>query len=665
MQLFDKSSLMGLYVVLGILLALSPHLFRFVPVSSGFSRLLRTATLSVTVAAMIWVMDTLSAMAWEYLCFCAVVIVASSFQDGKPNIRYAVGTFVGLTVSTTLLWWKEDQTLGKTQLPFTEFGIATFIFIISAQILSDANFLAKEKKHIPSAFFFLVFLVGSALFSFQTGLLFNTNEVHVVWHHWGAYIAPAESVLAGARLFHDIPAQYGLGPTALLAMTCGSNCWNAMYYAVAFSTLLFSFSIWLIAYSITESRLTTKSGLMLVLISLVTCFLWVGNQLPITTPSVSGLRFLPVTALTAALVLHAGRQDFHSAPRWGHLAWAAAALWSPESAFYATFVWWPYFLWTQLQDVPPKHLIKYSLRAFAILVSTLVLLAALFIAAYYLKYGVLPLADGYFAYIISPPGLLPVNPKGSILFGVAVLAVGCTALYHDYRVACDYRAARRTFLALLLFFGCLSYFLGRSHDNNMSNLLPFQFLVLLSAFMSLASDKLLKGFMVAMLACLLAWTPLFGWEVWEDMIEHGELMSYRQKDFVATYSAWPDDVHKAINYIQANYGEPVTVLDGKMNLVLENKGAVWSAIHDSANFVFLPRSLRRKFLANTAAVMPKNGWLLISNNPLHQEISPQQIRELGEDFDTAYLKERGFISGNYLAIRYVPRPTPSIPRPPS
>ena len=81
---------------------------------------------------------------------------------------------------------------------------------------------------------------------------------------------------------------------------------------------------------------------VVLLLCLACCFFWdaypplVGS--PIAYPSVNGMRFLPALAL-AALVLVADRPG-HAAGAFpyalGHLAWALCALWSVESAFYAT-----------------------------------------------------------------------------------------------------------------------------------------------------------------------------------------------------------------------------------------------------------------------------------------------------------------------------------------
>ena len=76
--------------------------------------------------------------------------------------------------------------------------------------------------------------------SFSTGIFHDPQAFLFAWHHWGAYVGPSEMVRSGARLFRDVPAQYGLGPTVLIAAIGGQGCWLSVYYLAGLSTLLFA-----------------------------------------------------------------------------------------------------------------------------------------------------------------------------------------------------------------------------------------------------------------------------------------------------------------------------------------------------------------------------------------------------------------------------------------
>ena len=186
----------------------------------------------------------------------------------------------------------------------------------------------------------------AVVMSFTTGVL-STPEIKITaWHHWGAYIGPAELTLSGARIFYDFPAQYGFGPTLLIASACGNNCWIAMYFIAGGAALAFA----LLGFFIIQrpagqnpggarhDRRRNRLGFLL----------WVGYpplvSSALVTPSITGLRFLPVLALVAMMMWSEG--DAKLQPHWtkfGFAIFAVGALWSPESLFMSSFAWGPYY----------------------------------------------------------------------------------------------------------------------------------------------------------------------------------------------------------------------------------------------------------------------------------------------------------------------------------
>ena len=78
-----------------------------------------------------------------------------------------------------------------------------------------------------------------------------------------------------------------------------------------------------------------------------------------------------------------------------HLLWAFGVLWSPESAFYVTFVWWPYYLWLRCsQRSGPGATVRLSMfpSAARILLLRLFVVLFCFIAGYWLIYRTAPTA---------------------------------------------------------------------------------------------------------------------------------------------------------------------------------------------------------------------------------------------------------------------------------
>ena len=95
-----------------------------------------------------------------------------------------------------------------------------------------------------------------------------------------------------------------------------------------------------------------------------------------------------------------------------------------------------------------------------------------FLGGYWLAYRTWPTAMGVFAYIVSPPGPLPVNYYGTIWFFVAVTGLGAWANLRSFRRKGNTAELRHGMALALLAYSTFSYFLGRSHDNNVLNLLP-------------------------------------------------------------------------------------------------------------------------------------------------------------------------------------------------
>jgi hypothetical protein len=304
------------------------------------------------------------------------------------------------------------------------------------------------------------------------------------------------------------------------------------------------------------------------------------------------------------------------------------------------------------------------LRAAGILLLNFLAVLFSFFAGYWLIYRTTPTAYGYFAYVINPPGPLPINPAGAIWFFAAVLVLGLAALYSTLRLSGNNREFRQAFLLVLLAYATFSYFLGRSHDNNLLNLLPFQMLVLLVAFRAPIAGWARTAAAV-LLASLIGWSSVFGWDVWREAIWNARLFEFNAQAMRVSFSyndpstaefvrrfrevngGDPGDAARAANYVEANFGEPLTMLDFSMNLRATDNEAVWSAVQGPENFVSVPSARRQEFLVSTAKYLGRNGWLVVDRKfPADEWL---------KDFQSAYRTELIMDFGSYYAIRLVPK----------
>ena len=669
----DKLPVLIGYALFGVLIGLSPILLSLLPRPSiqpdrGPNKVVIGA--AVLIAAMLAALFSISNGAAFVGASTLLAFFASFRTGGSVRIPIILGAFAGLLISATLPWWRRMEGF----LPVMSWNeLALFILITGGPLYLLT--ITKEPgaaRHRPVDFALLaLFFLTVALVSFSTGIFHDPQAFLFAWHHWGAYVGPSEMVRSGARLFRDVPAQYGLGPTVLIAAMGGHGCWLGVYYLAGLSTLLFAAIVAGIAFNARRRPAGARSAFVTLALCLFCCFFWTSYPphagAPLMTPSVSGMRFLPVMAMVAWL-LWRDRSPAAASSGWqgAHLLWAFGVLWSPESAFYVTFVWWPYYLWLRSsQGSGPSATVRLSMlpSAAGILLLRLFVVLFCFIAGYWLIYRTTPTAYGYFAYVINPPGPLPIDPSGAILFFIAVLVVGLAALYSTLRLSGNTREFRQIFLLVLLAYATFSYFLGRSHDNNLLNLLPFQLLVLLVAFRAPIADWARTGAAV-LLASLIGWSSVFGWDAWQETIGKGRLFEFNPQAMLVSFSyddphtaefirrqavngGDPADAARAANYIEGNFGEPLTILDFALNLRVTDNGAVWSAVQGPENFVSVPSARRQKFLASTAKRLGRTGWLVVDRK--------FPADELLKDFQSAYRTELTMDFGSYYAIRFLPK----------
>lgn len=565
-----------------------------------------------------------------------------------------LGVAAGLAAGSVLPWWRHE---GGFALNLS-WGEAAVLALLTGSTL---YMLARPVTHSDGKSRHLVtltFVAVASILSFCTLTFAHREVLQTAWHHWGAYIGPTELMLAGARVMHDFPTQYGLGPTALIAVVCDRSCWNGTFYVVGLTTLAFALlTAWIAA------RVAGPLGAMqwtaVLLLCVACCFFWnaypplVGS--PIATPSVSGMRFLPALALVV-FILFADRPDRQAAEfpyALGHLAWALCALWSVESAFYATCIWWPYYL--LLKHAVPQDAERPSLlRGIVVLILLLTAWLALFLAVYGLVYKTLPTAAGIFAYIVNPPGPLPVNYSGTIWFFLAVIGLGTWINLKSFRLSGHTTELRHGMALILLAYATFSYFLGRSHDNNVLNLLPFLLLVLIDAWARAPAFG--RGLAAGLLAGLLGWFSVFGWGAWTSATQ-----AWTQPWFNADWivraipgpqggrDGYPPETQRVIVHTQTLAPGPVTVGGPMANPSTIDATAVWSALHSPANLYMFAPAVRRDFLYRTAQTLQRSGWLLLwTREPIAMGLLP--------DFDAVYSRTQSFEMNGYLAIYYTPKP---------
>jgi hypothetical protein len=502
-----------------------------------------------------------------------------------------------------------------------------------------------------------------------TGAINSPGSAYMAWHHWGAYLSPVQPLLAGAVPFRDFPVQYGMGPTLLIAATCElGNCWNGLYIdtlvANAVNLAVCGWSVLLL------TRNMNGPSRLLALVALVcAALLWNGLPLdwgsPLMTPSVAGLRFLPLTMLLA-LVLTAETRlqaEDEAAPRLplaialpGHALWLLGLAWSPESAFFVTLLWWP---WLALRRADAFACRKDKLLALGLggmigLGLVIVGYAALALLFRWIFGDWVSLGD-FLLYLRYPPGRLPVFALGAVWLAMAILLLALVALAYMG----DQPSKRRSLQAsLLTALAAGSYYLSRSHDNNILNLLPFLILLLL-AVQSARPTSFNGGFTRATLAGIIALTASIHFHDWTVAPGATSIAGLQlgPSALVSRFSAMsgplpllvPTDAATALSALRRDSRETALLFDVRMVMPSADPATTWTGVNNAANFLPLPPEFIRHYVRQGAKQFRRSGWIVVANS---------NATFWTGLFGAAYDKVEQRSYGSYTAYHLVPRQTP-------
>jgi hypothetical protein len=678
--MIDKSLTTQLYVALGLLVALAPLALRLVAPARAVPGWVWSALVAAAMAWAGW--HSLHATPGSWLPLGALAAAAVGVVVVQRAFRWqaVLGVALGLAVTVSLIWWRRASAQAPALNPYEALA---FVALAVAAAWGLRRIVPDPEAPSPGAsrggLLFAVYLLLCAALGANTFLAHSPTA----WHHWTAYVGPAELMLSGAHLLSDVPAQYGLGPTALLAATCGSDCFRALYPLVVALNLALSGVVGIAALKLVGSRSRWTQVTVLAL-SLVCTQLWMALPAdlvhPLIYPSVAGIRFLPVLAL-AAVCVSAGLAG-KGAPRWGDALWALGVLWSPESAFYVTIVWWPVSL-AFAADAPGDW--RVALRAMVVAglkrLRALAVLVVAFLAVYALAYRALPTVNGLLAYALYPPGPLPINPSGVLLYLLAMLALALGQLavqWSDPRAAPG-RVAH--FAVLLLALGTSSYFaLGRSHDNNVANLSGAFLLLALSVY-ARAPRLEWRAAGLAVTVSYLAWATAFGYGQWKSAWAQGRFWVLRPGEAIGAFSfghpatmgtlraTWggqltdPEQIQRTLDRLAAAQPGAVELLTVTYDLPRTAPPShAWTGLHSIGNYLFMPTRLRREFIDRTAQRLGRCGWLVLDT--LYQTPpgggSPSAAEWL-EDFKGSYAIEAQQLEGTLLLVYLRPKQVATCP----
>lgn len=581
------------------------------------------------------------------------------FELYSPLYSHLLGGGVGIAAGVTLLWWKT----GDQHLSPLDVGTSIVVSVLALALFRWQRRPTKASRFVERSALALAILLALYL-SFGAGIFSKPFVALTAWHHWSAYIGPSELMRAGGRILYDFPAQYGLGPTALLAATCFGSCWLAMYYVAAAITCMFFF---IVLYCAMYTRLQGTGGRVAVIIAAVAvCFFWSAYPPLVSTPrmvpSVQGLRFFP--AFLLVVVQLAVDQMPRLSRYWavcGHACYALGMLWSPEAFFMVGFIWAPYYSLRIFREAPAASRLSSVMKSIGTIALLTFAIVLSFVSIYWAIYGVTPSFGAYLIYIMYPPGPLPIDPLGPVWFAAISVSIGVIVLTRALLSGEDMRVQRRLMLLLFLSYATLIYCMGRGHSNNFLNVLPATFLVLLCGIEQRV-PLALRTCATTMIICLIVFLSMFGWTLWRSTVQQGMALQFEPRSVLSLWNYDNQNLAEELKLVFGTEGgqesfanlssalsdirkisrEPILIMDQYYLLPVDNSGP-WSAFNGNGNYVFMPIKWREEFLLKSSASIAKDGWLIVENS-----YSSEWLTSLEKTYKRGVEK----VYGNYVAIRY-------------
>ena len=584
----------------------------------------------------------------------AVLLVLASLGHGP---RALLGSAAAALLLAATTWWLLWVDIAPVQHWLT--GGACLIMALLARHCRFEPAARRPVRAWPGEAATVAALLAIGLGAgLLTGATNSPDSARMAWHHWGAYLSPVHALLAGGVPFRDFPVQYGMGPTLLLAAACRGDCWTGIYWVTLVANALHLATFGWMALLLTRAMDRASRALAIAALA-VAMLVWTGYPpdwgSAVMTPSVGGLRFLPL-ALIAALVLGIEARADGRLPRSralaGHALWLLGLAWSPETGFFATLVWWPWLALRRADGLAARIGKWRALAGGGLLAGLAVIagygaLALLFRA----RFGDWAAPGDFLLYMRYPPGRLPVMALGALWFALAVLVLAGFALARSAAPA-QRRALYAVMLAALAAF---SYFLSRSHDNNVLNLLPWLILTLLAAQQALPVP-VAAGFLRAALAGIVALTASINFHPWTLREGAASLAGLQigPAPLTARFAPMPGDPGLLVHPdAAALYGAlrregaaGVLLFDQQMVMLAADPARAWSVVNNPANFVPLPDQEIRRYVRAGARLHARGGWLIAANAE-----APRWLARFAE----AYAVRESRAHGRYTAYRMVPR----------
>jgi hypothetical protein len=586
--------------------------------------------LPMTVIAAACLLLASFAMAESYLLLGAVAAGTTIFaiRDAAWKAPFMLlSAAAAVTLVLSLAWWRIEPG------PASPWSLAGFSLVLAG--LNAGFSMSWKHRDIRPSVFIAAFLIAGLFLLIDLGA-YRPDEpiLGVLAHHWGAYIGPALHVRAGLVPFHDVPLQYSIGPTLTILAACGvTDCWTGMEWVVVGMNLAGGALMlrMVLATSVPRNAAWRYAATIVVFAAV---FIWPGAAPMgsgfLATPSVGGMRFMPVILI--AYLLYFG----HPAAATATLI--PAVLWSPESAAMSVAVY-------GLCETARIGFMRALLRGAGVFAGSLTGMLLSHRAVFGVWMDPLALLE----YVFHVPGPLPVDPLSDAMLLAVVIGLGCWLVGRGPR---DSVTTHRDRVSAVLLIAVSSYWLGRSHPNNVCNLLPFLVLVGFRVLDQPAGDRSPLARVTRFgLATSTAALAMSTWHLVP--FDFRGTIDIRQA--VAAFPALEPDIERIRTQISNSDGLGIADF-GPIYRRHPSERVVWTPMDPSSLWSYVPSERRRLYIRRSAARLRNSGWAIIEENQ----------RFLFDDLLAAYTvaQSREFVGQpspadgsrkHYLAVCFDPR----------
>lgn len=512
------------------------------------------------------------------------------------SIICVISAFVLLHFSAKLAWWTDLSSLlrhNRLLIPAL-FAVAYLFFHYLRPASTTSQSLAPRNS------FVLYWLVVIVIFleSFRTFALFQVDEG--VMHHWTCYVGPVELIKQGGTLLWDVPSQYGFLNILIASLLPFTSSWDSVYVLAGMTQLVMGWALFHHFCGKRSLENVTSAGILAV----VSVFIIPGWKLTgsLVYPSVSALRFLWVVLMFICLYSLATaegqrrRMHYHVL----NLLWLFGVLWAFESAYYCSVTLGSFLVAQYLANVRNSRRFLHELKLLhepAIMLFFSIFGIWMF---YRFRFGHGPDWYGYVEHALafqSGFGSFPIVLTGGFLYVLAIFAL----LLRICRVNASAPAGRAVFGMVCGTAAVFSYFVGRSHENNIVNIFPMLLapVVFGCRLMQRDDTAVLRTVAVSLLSPVV-------------------ILGVGNKEFfIHLHNTWTHQQHHVAPLVP-----PLTPKVAYLLSRLEIHAKTSCVLADIQGFTILPRNLP----PNIADLVDANLWLPLCPLAVLNPLPPERIR---------------------------------------